>query len=109
MPNKIIYEAIKEAAREGKPIYYGELAQLVGLKMNDENDRTKLFETLNKITLHEHKEGRPLLTAIVIARESKMPGYGFFVAARKLGLQRSTNTEFFYAEVKKVFEYWKEK
>ena len=107
MINKTIYEALKESARDGKPYYYGELAELVGLRIGDENDRAKLFEILGTISEHEHNEGRPLLSAIVISKTDKMPGYGFFKMARKLGLQRATNTEFFYAEVKKVFDYWK--
>jgi len=109
MVNKAVYDALMDAASRGKPVYYGELAKLMELNMMDEGDRTKLFKLLENITVYEHKEGRPLLSAIVISRANKMPGYGFFKLARRLGVQKQDNTTFFYAEVRKVFDYWRGK
>jgi hypothetical protein len=106
--NQVLYNRLKEAASRGKPIYFSEIAELLEINMSDEEQRKKMFEMIANISLYEHQNGRPLLSAIVI-KADKSPGYGFFIMARRLGLQKTNNQSFFYEEVKKVFDYWKNK
>jgi len=41
---------------------------------------------LDEINRYEHREGRPLLSAVVVVQEDNKPGEGFFKLARELGV-----------------------
>lgn len=61
-----IYEKLREVAREGKTVAYSELAPLAGLSMKSPADRNRIAQILDDINRHEHDQGRPMLTAVVI-------------------------------------------
>ena len=81
-----IYEKLKEVARSEKVIYCSEIAPLAGLDMNSPNDRNEIGAILDDINRHEQELGRPMLSAVVVHKESLMPGQGFFTLARALSL-----------------------
>ena len=103
-----IYEELKEIAKAGRAVFYGELSGLVGLDANSK----EFQEILNSIDSHEAGEGRPLLCALVINRRYRIPGPGFFTHAETLGKYSSDNGDdtsraaFWVQEVHRVWEYW---
>jgi hypothetical protein len=63
---------------------------------------------LGEISEHEHEEGRPLLSVLVVHKEGDMmPGDGFFQLALELGLFDGQDKDrFFIDEMKRVFHQW---
>jgi hypothetical protein len=75
---KKIREKLIESAREGKLITYSEL--IAYLRLDIKYKRLQggaLFAWLNLISRFERKRGRPLLSALVVREDTKLPGYGF--------------------------------
>jgi hypothetical protein len=106
--NEAIYERIKEIARQGKVISYGEIAPLAGLDMSLPNDRYEIGAILDDINKHEREFERPMLSAVVVHKETFMPGNGFFELARALGLFTGNDKDKFYFEqLRKVHDHWK--
>ena len=53
--------------------------------MRRPKDRTTIGGILSAINRHEHDEGRPLLSAVVLLTRGRVPGNGFYRSARELG------------------------
>ena len=64
---------------------------------------------LADIASHEHRAGRPLLTALVVTGKS-IPGNIFFSSARDLGILSSTDPaeemRFWMSEEARVYDTW---
>ncbi len=87
---------------------YGEVAPLVGLNMSNEEDRREISELLGEISRHEHAQGRPLISALVIHLEDNMPGNGFFTLATELATFRGGDRfMYFVEELRRVHDYWR--
>ncbi len=114
MVNKIIYEKLKEVAQKGKQnnidgiIYYEEVMLLAGLDRENPADREiKLRDMLDNINREEHENGIPMITAIVVRKDTKIPGKGFFELAREMDLHKGRDDEKFWInEIRKVWDYW---
>ena len=105
--NEQIYEKLKEVARANTVIYYSDIAPLAGLDMSLPNDRYEIGTILDDINRHERESGRPMLSSIVVQKETLMPGQGFFTLARALGLFIGNDRDKFYIqELRKVHDYW---
>ncbi len=108
--HQAIYERLKEGARLGCTVTYGEIAPLANLNMELQVDRNKMSEILAEISTYEHENSRPMLSAIVVHKDSGYPGKGFYELARFLSLYQGhgefSDLDFFTREVKKVFSYW---
>jgi hypothetical protein len=103
-----IYEQLKTIARAGSVTAYSEIAPLAGLDMSNPDDRNKIGEILDEISLFEHEHGHPLLSTVVIHKDNNMPGQGFFKMARRTGVYRGTDDfMFFVNELRRVHDYWK--
>ncbi|MFO7772963.1 MAG: hypothetical protein R6V59_03330 [Dehalococcoidia bacterium] len=102
-----IYEKLKEVARARTVTYYNDIAPLAGLDMNLPRDRYEIGVILDDINSHERELGRPMLSAVVVHKESLVPGQGFFTLARSLGLFTGDDRDRFYLEeLRKVHDYW---
>jgi len=105
--NSDIYERLKEVARGGRKITYGEIAPMADLNMSKPPDRREIGRILDSISTREHEEGRPLLSAVVVRRNTRYPGKGFFRLAQGLGIYDGTNDlAFFIKEIYRVHAYW---
>jgi len=102
--HQAVYERLKEVARANGMIYYSQIAPLAGV------GQRSLGPILGEICKSEVHQGRPMLGAVVVRKDSHMAGEGFFKGARKLDLfQGSTDKdkrEFWVQELKKVHDYW---
>ena len=108
-----VYRACKDAARSQKTITYSELATIcdLGLDYSSPGDRTKISNMLGDVAEFEFMHGRPMLSAVVVLKNSSpiTPGEGFFDWADKLGVPRRgqvDNQKFWAMVLKEVFEYW---
>ncbi|KAA0581022.1 hypothetical protein FZ983_08715 [Azospirillum sp. B21] len=102
-----------ETAIERKVLSYLDVAGPLGLNMGSPEDRSALSNMLCEISVHEHNNGRPLLSVVVIGREngvpSKIPGAGFYKMASDLGFEVSDKLMFFVEELNRVHAYWAKK
>src|SRR5437879_6401957 len=102
-----IYQHLQDVARRRDCTTYAEVAQLAHLDLAQNRDRAKVDELLAEISTHEHQQGRPLLSAVVLYGQGEEMHPGFFRLARELGLNQSgDDLKFFIEELRRVHEYW---
>jgi len=109
--HEAIYERLKEVAREGDIIFYEGAGEIAGLDMDNPDHRWKVLpEYLDEISTYEHQQRRPLLSAVVVRKDTICPGTGFFKMARAHGVccPQENELDFFALELKRVHEYWKD-
>jgi hypothetical protein len=115
MVDKRLYEKLKEVAQNRGKIHYKELATMLGMPFETNEDRNQLYHKLGEISRNEHLEGRPLLSVIVVQQSSlgklQIPGKGFFELAIELGRWdgKGKMEKFFYDELKRVWKEWSQK
>ena len=109
---EIVRQRLVELAQAGRWAHYAEVGALVNLNMASPGDRTRLSSVLDSISRDEFRDGRPLLSAVVILSGTNppMPGNGFFTMARQIGAftggSREDAQRFHQAELERVFEHW---
>ncbi len=110
MVNQALYENLKDVARQRQLISYSAAGSIVGLNMNRPPDRVILASFLNEICEYEVDLNRPMLSAIVVRKNSKWPSQGFYKLARELGKLHSAEPPreqaFLKSEQERVHEYW---
>lgn len=74
-------------ASRGKYVVYTELVKEANLDLNMSNPyhRTLLGHILGAISVYEHENGRPMLSSVVVSKDSLMPSDGFYKLAEELG------------------------
>ena len=73
--------------------------------MSSPNDRYEIGMILDDINRHERELDRPMLSAVVVHKDTLMPGQGFFTLAWALGLFVGNDKGRFYIqELRKVHE-----
>jgi hypothetical protein len=101
---KKIREKLIESARQGKFITYTELIAYLSLDIKYKRlQGGVLFEWLNRISRYEKKRGRPLLSAIVVRVDSRLPGFGF---AKLLG-KRNLDIDVVRQIQEECSKFWK--
>jgi hypothetical protein len=87
------------------------IAELVGLPTVAHQMISTVGRLIGEISDHESEEGRPLLSAIVVDKNSGLAGPGFFKLVRDRNLLTSTSKAaekaFLDKEKSRVFDYWK--
>lgn len=116
--NTKIRELLIERAREDKPIYYGEIMQILGLKLGDHEDHEILSNVLGEISEYENKHERPLLSSIATYspettrhKKGEIHGNGFYEIAEALGKGDRTKLKremFAVKEMAECREYWRD-
>ena len=75
------------------------------------DDRNRIAEILDAISLLEHTQDKPLLSVVVVQVETGRPGKGFYRLATSLGLFNGKSDieemEFFIATIKRAYAMWK--
>jgi len=108
MKNQIC-DMIMETGKGETTITYEELGKLANLSMANPDHRNQLADILDEINRDEHKNEGPMLSVVVVKKDSKRPGKGFFVLAK--GLKRQApdvdDETFFVSELRRVYEYCK--
>ena len=80
---------LRAVARSQKTISYGELCDEMRTKgiAELEPHGTPFAALLGQINVVEHDGGKPLLSAVVVNKDTMEPGVGFWNIARDLGLE----------------------
>jgi hypothetical protein len=88
-------------------VYYIEIAPLLGIDTGDPYFGARVGRVLDEANHAEHAAGRPLLSAVVIAKDTGMPGEGFFTCARNLRRYAGRDDlAYWVEELRRVHDYW---
>ncbi|GAP75944.1 hypothetical protein W04_2485 [Pseudoalteromonas sp. SW0106-04] len=80
--------------------------------MESEEDRDEIARLLGEIARHEHHQGRPMLTSLVIHKgNDNNPGEGFFSIATELDIYSGSRDQlervtFWSNQVTDVHNHW---
>jgi hypothetical protein len=93
---------LKRTARQRATITYSDLvAEIHAIPL--EPDSKVLAEILDKISTDSDAQGKGMLSAVVVHKDSDdLPGPGFFALAKKLGRDTSDKLAFHSAEIHRV-------
>ena len=95
-----------QCAREGGKITYSELAAELGTVRLEPN--SSAFHAIrDEISRSENAAGRGMLSALVIRKDKRISGLGFFRLARKLGREFDDKREFWKSESERVIDSWR--
>ena len=98
-------------ASNGKYVIYTELVKeaKLDLDMTNPYHRNLLGHILGGISVYEHANDRPMLSSVVVSKESLMPSDGFYKLAEELGFGswRKLKENFWgIEEMKRAFAFW---
>jgi hypothetical protein len=108
--SRAVQERLIQAARAGQFVFYGELADELGLDLSVLANRVELEAVLDLISRREVAEGRPMLSAICVQPQDHLPGSGFLILGEELGLTEPNDDEttFGIRQIKAVHGTWSE-
>lgn len=105
----LVYCRLIDAARKIEAVSYERIAEIMGLEPGLYMVQ-EIGHLLGEINEDEHNNGRPMLSAVAVNPDIKMPGEGFFKLANKLQKFHGTTVEdkrtFWREEIQKVYETW---
>ena len=111
--NLVLYNELLRLARTQQLAAYSDVSPLIGLSMDNDQDRDEIARLLVEIAVHEHNEGRPMLTALIVHRgNDNNPGEGFFSIAQELRLFNGSRDQiarltFWANQVTQVHNHWR--
>ncbi len=111
MFDQALYDRLMTAARARETVFYGEVAELLGLDLNDPAAREQITERLAEISRHEVGEGRPMLSSIVVSVDDHLPGPELMGLGQELHQVAEGEDEVGFAvrQIKMTHAYWQEK
>jgi hypothetical protein len=105
----LVYCTLIYAATKIEAVTYERIAEIMDLEPVTDMVQ-EVGHLLGEINEDEHDNGRPMLSAVAVNPETKMPGEGFFKLAIKLQKFHGTTVEdkrvFWREEIQKVYETW---
>ena len=109
----VVYRKLIRAAQDDETMTYGDIAPILGLRPSGHHMGVEIGKRLDEINRDEHRQGRPMLSAVVVGSESGIPGDGFFKLARKFGNLVGETTEarrdFWVKEKAAVYSTWRKR
>jgi len=109
-----IYLKLQEVARSRGLISYDELNRELelGFDFSIPSDRNRIVQLLGEISEHEVKEGRHMLSSLVVNKAGDYfgnPDQDYYEFAKYLGVHTGGDDIHFWAkEVKWLYQYWSE-
>ncbi len=104
--HEALYRRLCEVARSGRVTTYQDVAALAGLDPREPGQRSTLSQLLREVSLHEHQDGRPLLSAVVVSQDTRLPGRGFLTLMQSLGFGNGDQQRLFEEELRRVHQQW---
>jgi len=103
-----IYERLREVARARELITYKENAEMVSLDWRKDYGKCRqIFAILGAISTSEVQQRHPMLSAVAVRQDIRIPGSGFFTLARDLGrYQGGDDYSFWLRERDEVWDVW---
>ena len=108
MSHAAVRDRLIAAARAGEFVHYAELAKMLGIDLDNPHFGALVGKVLGQISGDEVVQGRPLLSAIVVSKDTMLPGRGFYNLGRELRQTDNEEDEMGFAvrQIKKVHAYW---
>jgi len=100
IPDDVLYDFLTEVARKRRKIAYGELGEKFGILP----PFRALNHALGRVSRAAHKDGRPMLSAVAVNRDTEKPGSGFYELAWELGKDLTDADAFYKSELEQVYE-----
>jgi hypothetical protein len=104
---------LQQLARQERTIPYSDLVSELAAAghIHIEPTHPAVAGILGQVSVLEHEEGRPMVTAVVVHKTGDMaPGPGFCNLARELGHTvpsgKDGELEFWSGELARCFDYW---
>ena len=107
--NQPLRTLLIDKAKKGKTVSYEEAAQQIKLDMGLPHHRDEMSKRLGELSTYEHEQARPLLSALVVHKNSHEQGKGFFELAEWLGFgkaQKLVQDLFGVTEIDKCHKFW---
>jgi len=109
----LVYCELIGAAQYRGLTTYQAIAQIVGLPLKGNDMAAETGRVVGEISEDEFRQGRPMLSALVVGA-SGLPGKGFFDLAEDLGKLPAGSTEeeqrlFWEEERDAVYHFWQRK
>ncbi len=102
-----LFDRLRRVARVRGTVFYSDLALSVGIDTGNPHFGSRIGRILDDVNRIEFDQVRPLLSAVVILKDSNMPGSGFFACARELkGYNGKDDLGFWVEELRRVHDYW---
>lgn len=112
--NKIVRKKIIDVARKkGKQVItYQQLSDQcnLGLIMNDPESRVEIGIILSEVCKYEVDNGRPLLSSLVVIKDTHDVGPGFYKLCDELGIDEYKTIGkdvFLYKQMDSCYDHWK--
>jgi hypothetical protein len=108
MEHQAVYERLVQAARARELVHYGDLAKMLGIDMDNPHFGALVGKVLGQISEDEVAAGRPMISAIVVSKDTMLPGYGFFTLGQQLHLVEPGEDDLAFAirQIRRVHDYW---
>ena len=108
MTHDAVRERLIAAARAGELVHYAELAKMLGIDMDNPYFGAQVGKVLGQISEDEVADGRPMLSAIVVSKDTMLPGYGFFTLGQQLRQTEPDEDDLAFAirQIRRVHDYW---
>src|SRR5206468_1766433 len=90
-------------ARKGKTIFYSDFGRRIGIHHRNHS----LWKLLEQISLEEEREGRGLLSALVVNKGTGRASLGFLAPAKAAGRDISDLDKCWREERDRLFAIWK--
>ncbi|MCH8491600.1 MAG: hypothetical protein LAT81_16975 [Oceanicaulis sp.] len=110
--NSEIRSLLIQIAKRKSTIGYQQISDQcqLGYDMGNQDHRTQLGLDLGDVSVFEHENGRPLLSAVVVSKDKNLPGPGFFEEAFDLGIYNGSKKQedkekFFIEELNRVYDF----
>lgn len=100
-----IRDIVQAVARNGDTITYGDLA--ARLQTASFHPRSAVYHRLlREICLEEEATGRGFLCALVVKKDTGLPGSGYFRFMAQRGEDVSHPAQFWRQHVQQIYNYW---
>ena len=103
-------EALIRSARAEQPVFYSDLTEQIDairFDLGSEKDRAALGRLLGEISKETDEQGKGMLSALAVSKDTYRPSYGFFNLAKEMGYEVVDKTEFWIAQYNKVIASWR--
>lgn len=109
----LVYRELINAAHYRGTITYPDVAVIMELLPRGNQMARETGQILGEISENEHRQGRPMLSALAVKVNEGVPGPGFFECARGLGVLKGNSAaderRFWEEQKTAVYETWQRK
>lgn len=102
-----LMDKLRATARARTVTHYSDVAPLLGIDIGDEYFGVRVGHVLDAVNRQEFDAGRPLLSAVVVSKDTSRPGTGYYGCAKALRrYSDKSDEEAWYRELQRVHDYW---